>query len=180
MLPRRRRRWHRCRSRLLAHSDRPARHRAPRSGTASREIVASDHTCAPLYVEGFAAAAAPFLVRIMKGKAALQLLLDIIHLGAEDEHDRLRIDEDRHALVFDNLVELTLFIGVFDRVAETGAAARTHANAHPDRRLAALGEERLDPLRRGVRHHQGLLSRHYPISERELYNTGVGRNYRTL
>src|SRR3954465_1057193 len=90
----------------------------------------------PLYVERLAATAAAFFVRIAEDKAGLQLLLDIIHLGAEDEHDGLRIDQHRDALVLDDFVELALFVGVFERVAEAGAAARPDADAHADRRLA--------------------------------------------
>ena len=47
---------------------------------------------AALDAEGFAAAATALLVRIAEGEATLQLLFDIIHLGPEDEHDRLRVD----------------------------------------------------------------------------------------
>src|SRR3954464_12354378 len=89
-----------------------------------------------LYVKAFAAAAAAFFVRIAEDKAGLQLLLDIIHLGAEDEHDGLRIDQHRAALVLHDFVELALFVGVVERVAEAGAAARPDADAHADRRLA--------------------------------------------
>src|SRR5262249_24747077 len=78
------------------------------------------HACLPsvralmmLDVEGFAAAAASLFVGIAKGETALQLLLDIIHLGTKDEHHRLRINQDRHALVFDDLVVFALFVGIF-------------------------------------------------------------------
>src|SRR5258708_6041635 len=129
--------------------------------------------CGPLNVKRLAAAATSLLVGIPESKPVLQLLLDVIHFGAENEHDRFRIDQDRHALVFDDLVELALLIGIFERVAEARATARPHADANSYRGLAAVGEERLDALRRGVRHRQGLLSRHHSISERELSNTGT-------
>src|ERR1700733_11037011 len=45
-------------------------------------------------VEGFAATAAAFLVRVLEGEAGLQLVLDVIHLGADQEHRRLQIDQD--------------------------------------------------------------------------------------
>src|SRR5271169_6341048 len=51
---------------------------------------------------------------------------------------------------------LQLLFGIFDRVAEPGAAAGPHADPHADRRLAALGEQCLYALRRGIRHQQGL------------------------
>src|SRR3954454_6395724 len=94
-----------------------------------------------LYVEAFAAAAAAFFVRIAEDKAGLQLFLDVIHLGAEDEHHGFRIDQHRDPLVLDDFVELALLVGIFERVAEAGAAARPHADAHADRRLAALGKQ---------------------------------------
>src|SRR5207245_1050038 len=99
-------------------SDPPARRPAPRSEKASPQP-----TCEPLDVEGFTAAATAFLVGIVKCKAALQLFLDVVHLGAKDEHNRLGVDQYRHALVFDNFVELRLLVGVFDCVAEPRAAA---------------------------------------------------------
>src|SRR6266446_1377475 len=133
---------------------------------------------APLDVERFAAAAAAFLVGIAECEAALQLFLDVIHLGAEDEHDRLRIDQDRHALVFDDFVELALLIGIFERVAEARATARAHADAHSCRWLAALGQQRLDALRRSVSHQQGLLSRHHPFSTRETHTIAANRTCR--
>src|SRR5207249_3364812 len=120
---------------------------------------------ASLDVEGLAAAAAALLVRIAESEAALQLLFEVIHLGPEDEHDRFWIDQYRHALVFDDLVEFALLVGIFDRVAKPRAAARAHADPHADRRLAAPGEQRLYALRRSFRHQQGLLSRpHTPYS----------------
>src|SRR6516165_7024156 len=103
-----------------------------------------------LDVKGLAAAAATLLVWIAEGEAALQLLFDIIHLGPEDEHDRLRIDQYRHPLVLDDFVVFTLLIGIFERVAEPGAAAGPHADPHADRRLAALGEQRLYALCRRI------------------------------
>src|SRR5262249_40267702 len=116
-----------------------------------------------LNVKGLAAAATALLVRIVESEAALQLLFDVVHLGPEDEHDRLRIDQYRHPLVFDDFVEFTLLVGIFDRVAEPRAAAGPHADPHADRRLAAFGEQRLYALRCSVRHRQDLLSRQHPI-----------------
>src|SRR6266853_1623226 len=93
-------------------------------------------------VERLAAAAAALLVRVAEDKARLELLLDVIHLGAEDEHDGFGVDEDCHPLVLDDFVEFALLVGVFDRVAEPRAAARPHADAHSQGRLAATGEQR--------------------------------------
>src|SRR5260370_17623859 len=131
--------------------------------------------CGPLNVKRLAAAATPLLVGVAEGKPVLQLLLDVIHFGAENEHDRFRIDQDRDPLVFDDLVEFAPLIGIFERVAEARATTRPHADANSDRGFAPVGEERLDALRRGVRHRQGLLSRHHSISDRELSNTGTNQ-----
>src|SRR5215471_5047327 len=115
-----------------------------------------------LDVERLAAAAAALLVGIAERKAALQLFLDIIHLGAEDEHDRFRIDEDRDALVFNDFVELALLVGIFERVAEARTTTRAHADSNARGRLAAPGKEALDPLRCSIRHRQDLPSRPHP------------------
>src|SRR5205807_8798218 len=93
-------------------------------------------------VETLAAATAALLVRIAKDKARLQLLLDVIHLGAEDEHDGFRVDQHGYTLVFDDLVEPALLVGIFDRVAEARAAAGPHPDAHPQSGLAARRQER--------------------------------------
>src|SRR5512146_552483 len=106
------------------------------------------------HVETLAAAAAALFVRVAEDETGLQLFFDVVHLGAEDEHDRLRVDQDRHPLGLDDLVELALLVGVFARVAEARAAARAHPDAHPRRRLATLGEQRLDAFGRCVRHRQ--------------------------
>src|SRR6516165_425715 len=136
---------------------------------------------AALHVEGFAAAAAALLIRISEGEAAFQFLFDVVHLGPEDEHDRLRIDQDRHPLILDDLVEFALLVSIFERVAEPRAAAGPHADPYTNRRLAALGEQRLDALRRSVRHRQGLLSRQHPIcSKREFRTIGSSRDVNSL
>src|SRR6185437_14632852 len=123
-------------------------------------------------VEGLTAAAAPLLVGIAEGEARLQLVFDIVHFGADDEHRRLRIDEDRDALGLDHLVELALLVGIFERVGEPRAAAAAHADADADRRLAAPGQQRLDALRRRIRHHHRLPQRHRRLLARPLRYTG--------
>src|ERR1700721_1439084 len=119
-----------------------------------------------LDVKRLAAAAAALLVRIAEDKAGFELFLHVIHLGAEDEHDRLGIDQHGDALVLDDLVEFALLVGVFEGVAEARAATRAYADAHADRGLAALREQRLDALRRRVGPLEGLGSRqrHYRLT----------------
>src|SRR6185312_1690266 len=118
------------------------------------------------YVEGFAAAAAALLVRIAEGEARLELVLDIVHLGADDEHRGLGVDQQGDALVLHHLVEFALFVSVFERVCQARAAAAAHADADADRRLAALGQKRLDAPRRGLRHHHRLPQRHGRLAPR--------------
>src|SRR5690606_16153690 len=101
-------------------------------------------------VEGFPAAAPALLVGIAEAEAGLKLVLDPVHLRAEDEHRRFGIDEDGDALVFHHLVPLSLLVGVFERVGEARAAARPYADANAHGRLASLREERLDAFGRGV------------------------------
>src|SRR5438132_846818 len=55
-------------------------------------------------MEGFAAAAAALLVRIAEDEARLELLLHIIHLGAQDEERGLGIDQHGHPMLLDHLV----------------------------------------------------------------------------
>src|SRR5665213_330028 len=108
-------------------------------------------------VEGFAAAAAAFFVGIAEGEAGLELVLDVVHLGADDEHRRLGIDQDGDALVLHDLVEFSLIVGVFERISQARAAARAHADPDAGGILAALGEQRLDALGRRFRHRHCLL-----------------------
>src|SRR5437764_13731694 len=98
-----------------------------------------------LNVERLAAAAAALLVRVAEDEPGLELFFDVIHLGAEDEHDGFGVDEDRYPLILDDFIKLTLFVGVLDRIAETRAAAGPHADTHPQCGLAALDQQRLDP-----------------------------------
>src|SRR5580693_183098 len=121
-----------------------------------------------LDVKRLAAAAAALLVGIAEDKAVFELFLDVIHLGAEDEHDRLGVDQHGDSLVLNDLVELALLVGIFERVTEAGAAARAHADAHAGRRLAALREQRLNPLSRRVGHQKGRGSRQSHLSPHTL------------
>ena len=63
-------------------------------------------------MEAFAAAAAALLIGIGEDEAGLELVLDIVHLAADQEHDRGRVDEDPHPLVLDHVLELLLILGL--------------------------------------------------------------------
>ena len=85
----------------------------------------------------FAAAAGRGLVRIVEHELRRKLLGLVVHLGAEQEQHRLRIDQDLHALVLDHFVVSASALGVFHRVFHAGAAAVLDADPHAhDRRSA--------------------------------------------
>ena len=74
-----------------------------------------------------------------------------IHLGAEQEQHRLGVDEDRHALVLDDLVAAgSTALRIFHRVGHAGAAAVLDADAHADDRPVGLGDDILDAVCRRV------------------------------
>src|SRR6185436_5844631 len=126
----------------------PARNKTSARG--ARIVRLRRHQFATSYVEGFATAAAALLVRILEHEAGLQLLLDVIHLGAEDEHRGLGVDQDRDAILLHHLVHRTLLVSELERIAEARAALGLDADANAGGRLAALVEQRLHALdRRG-------------------------------
>ena len=65
----------------------------------------------------------------------------IVHLGAEQEHHRLGVDQHLDALVLDHLVEGLLILGPFHGVFHAGAAAVLDADAQADDRLLGLGHD---------------------------------------
>lgn len=96
------------------------------------------------HVEGLAAAAAPFFIGIDEGEAAFELLLDEIHLRAEQEHDGLGVDQHLDSFILHHLIVFVYVIGIFDGVGQARAAARADADADTRRRLAARVQHRLD------------------------------------
>jgi iron-sulfur cluster assembly protein len=101
-------------------------------------------------VERLAAAAAALLVRVAEDEARLQLVLDIVHLAAEDEQGRLGVDIDGDALVLDHLVVRLLGGRIFDRVGQAGAALALDPEAQAGGIRRALRQQLLDPRRGGV------------------------------
>ena len=83
-----------------------------------------------LDVKGFAAAAAALFIGIAEDEARLQLLLDVIHFGANDEEGGLWIDQQGDAVLLHRLVARSALIGELQRVAEARAALGPHANAN--------------------------------------------------
>ena len=101
-------------------------------------------------MERFPAAAAPFFVGILEYEAAFEFFFDVIHLGAEQEHDGFGVDEHGDVVFFHHLVELADLIGIFNRVGKPRAAARAHADLDARRWLAALGQQLADAGFSGV------------------------------
>ena len=66
-----------------------------------------------------------------------------VNLGADQEQHRLRVHEDGHALVFDDLVERRGGFGILEHVLLPGAAAVLHADAQTHVGLLALGHDLL-------------------------------------
>src|SRR5215212_9185739 len=79
-----------------------------------------------------AAAAGRDLVRVVEDELGLQLVGLVVHLGAEQEEHRLRVDQDFHAPVLDHFVGRADLVGVFDGVGLPGAAAILDADAQAD------------------------------------------------
>src|SRR5258706_646705 len=79
-----------------------------------------------LNVERLAAAATALLVRVAEHEPRLQLLLDVVHFGADDEHNGLRVDQDGHSLILYDLVGFTLIFCGFDVVGPSRPAGLPH------------------------------------------------------
>src|SRR5207237_10228768 len=94
-------------------------------------------------MERFAASAAALLVRIPEDEARLDLLLDVVHLGTQDEQRGLGIDQNRDAVLLDQLVHRVPLVGIFEGVAEPRAALAAHADSDAERGLAALAQKLL-------------------------------------
>src|SRR5260370_16983606 len=86
---------------------------------------------AGLSMNRLAAPTAAFLVRILEGEAGFQLAVDIVHFRADQEHRRLRIDQDGDALGFDHLIELALLVRVFERIGQSRATTGLDPAADP-------------------------------------------------
>src|SRR3954454_23474179 len=71
----------------------------------------------------FAAATGADLVRIIEDELRRHPVDLVIHLGAEQEKDRLRINQDLYALVLDDLVGRAHIMGILHGIGLTGTAA---------------------------------------------------------
>jgi hypothetical protein len=73
----------------------------------------------------------PLLVGVLEDEARLQLLLLVVHLGADQEQRRLGVDQELDAAGLDHLVHRLLLVGELQRVAHARAALAAHADAMP-------------------------------------------------
>src|SRR5215813_12286364 len=79
--------------------------------------------CRRLELDRLATAARGSLVRVVEHELRGELVGLVIHLGADQEQDRLRVDQHAHALVLDHLVGGADLVGIFHRIGHAGAAA---------------------------------------------------------
>src|SRR6266566_1245308 len=119
----------RPRSRPRPSFETPRKRAAPQDEAGARGEV-SDLSGRQLH--GFAAAAGAGLVRVVEDELRRHLVDLVVHLGAQQEQHGLRIDQDLHALVLDDLVGRTNLVGVFDRIGLPRAAAVLDPDAKSD------------------------------------------------
>src|SRR5436309_1821466 len=97
------------------------------------------------------------LVRIIEHEGRGQLVDLEIHLGAKQEQNGLRIDQQFDALVLDHLIELRRVGRIFHRVGHAGTAAVLHDDTDARERLVGFCHDRLDAIGGSVGefHHLG-------------------------
>lgn len=99
---------------------------------------AAARTGSDLHMKTFAAATLAFFVRVFEDEAAFKFFFDKIHLGTDEEHHRLRVDQHFHAFLLHHLIELAHLVGILDGIGQAGAAARADADLDPDGGFTAL------------------------------------------
>src|SRR5690606_18191330 len=104
----------------------------------------------------YAAPTGAGLVRIVENELGGQLVDFVVHLGAEQEQNSLRVDQNANPLVLDNFVELVLLSSPAHRVFHARAAAVLHADAQAHN-VGAGGHDLAYALGSSVRqsHHLG-------------------------
>src|SRR5262249_12044818 len=101
-------------------------------------------------LDRFATAAGGNLVGIVEHELRGKLVDLEVHLGAEQEQHRLRIDQDAHSLVLDDLVGRLDARGIFHRVGHPGAATVLDPDTHARDRPLGLGKKLLDARGGGI------------------------------
>ena len=84
-----------------------------------------------IHVKTLPAAACTFGVRIIEYELGLDLVVDVVHLHSDDEHQSLRINNYSHAPVLNYLVEPTYFsiiLAVIHHIAIAVATASPDAH----------------------------------------------------
>lgn len=109
---------------------------------------------AGLDLKTLAAAARSLDVGIVENELAAQLVVDEVHLGAEQGQLGFGVDENARAVLLDHFVEAILLARVLDRVREATAAALLDADAQSDHVGPRL-HQRLDAFDRGRRERDG-------------------------
>lgn len=83
-------------------------------------------------MEALSAAASTLCVRVVKDEFALDLVIYEVHLGADDEHECLLIDDHADALVLYHFIKLAdlLFLHVIHHVGVPIAPTSAHVYLH--------------------------------------------------
>jgi len=109
-------------------------------------------------METLATPTSPLLIGIAEDETAFEFFLDEIHLGADQKHHGLRVDEYFESataafslLTFifngrklDHFVKWSYCVGIFDGVGKPRATARADADLDAGRGFAALVEQLVD------------------------------------
>src|SRR6516165_9220922 len=118
-------------SRSMAERPMPLPHGEERLRASKHEVICAGTVLdlRRLELHRLAATAGRDLVRVVEDELRLHLVDLVVHLGAEQEQYGLGIDQDLHALVLDDLVGRTDFMGIFHGVGLSRAAAVLDAHA---------------------------------------------------
>ena len=84
-------------------------------------------------VHAFAAPASALLVRVIEHELAGKLVRLVVHLGAEEIHDRSRLDQQHRTSILDNLVVRLLRLSQGHGVFHAGAATLLDADPQAQR-----------------------------------------------
>lgn len=94
-----------------------------------------------LYIERFSTAASALCIGVVKDKFRDQVIVNEVHLGADDMHEGTRIDENKGAIDGDFFVERIGLVRVIEDVSHAIASAGAQPDAHADRARIALRQQ---------------------------------------
>ena len=68
-------------------------------------------------------------VRVSKDETTAELILDPIHLAADDAEESFTVDENLDSILLDHLVECAGLGHVFEMIGESAATSIAHAHS---------------------------------------------------